>query len=165
MAAVAAMFAGVFICSFLISRVNAGRSVVDKLRSGKLSSSAVSRIEILRLKPSGWSFRERDYDGLERVRVTDPGDAEKLMSLLKEDSAPGIHHNHPTLLHSGLLRIEVHGSEDYYIFYQVYREQDDEYATIDANAANNPDPNSAQHFENIRIATFLRDHDPWYPKQ
>jgi hypothetical protein len=119
-AVVAAMFAGTLACTLFVSRLTAGHSIIDKLQSDKLASSDISRIEILQYPMSGWSFSERDYDKFERVRITDSSAADELISLLRKDSIPGIqHHNHPELVRSGLLRMDVSGGEHYYVFYQV----------------------------------------------
>lgn len=147
--------------------VRHGVSFIAALQSGEIAPQDITRVEVLRFNPSGgWPFQESEYAKLDRVAVGKVSELDSLLSVLTTDSRLGRQHrNHPGTLHWGILRIELQNGDHFYLYYQVERDQTGDFVSIDANSANNTNPNGATHYENSPFVTVLRRNDPWFPKQ
>ncbi len=143
--------------------IQPGPSFVDQLQSGKILPQDVSRVDILKNAGTTWPFTEQDYAALPRVTVSKQSEVDALVSALAASAAGRQFHNHPGKLHGGILRVDVHSGEHYYIFYAVYGDAGGVFTDIKANSANSTNPNGAETFENVGIVSWIRSNDPWYP--
>jgi len=150
--------------SLFFAGVNPGPSLIQELRTGAITESGIQAIEILKFDPgAGWPFSEREYARKARKRLATPEPANELVSILRESTTDGHkHRNHPSTFYYGILRIELVDGGHYYVIYHLGYYNGEYYAYADTNSRNSTNPNGARNYENVPLAKFLKEHDPWY---
>ncbi len=149
--------------SLFFSGVNPGPSVIDELRSGMIAEADIKSIEILKFDPgAGWPFSESEYSRKVRKQIG-PAATKQLIGILTTSSTNGHkHRNHPATFYYGILRIDVAQGCHFYIFYHLGYYNNQYYVYVDANSKNSTNPNGADEYENIPLADYLKENDPWY---
>ena len=143
--------------------VNPGPSFIEELRTGAITESDIKRIEILKFDPgAGWPFSERDYARKARKRIATPR-ANELVRILRVSTTNGYKpRNHPATFYYGILRIDLVDGAHYYVFYSLGCDNGGYYASVKASSKDSTNSNGAKDYENVPLAEFLKQNDPWY---
>jgi hypothetical protein len=143
--------------------INDGPTLIEAVRSGEVDVQGISGVEILKFDPGGgWPFSETEYNRKDKKSL-EMDSIEELLRILKSDTTDGWkQRNHPVTYYYGILRISVNDGGHYYLFYDLSYCQGQHYVSLSANSCDSTNPNGATKYENILLAKFLKDGDPWY---
>lgn len=149
--------------SLLFVGANPGPTIIEELRTSKITEADIRSIKILKFDPgAGWPFSESDYSRKASKQI-DPEATEQLIELLTVSTTNGHkHRNHPATFYYGIFRLDLIQGGHFYIFYHLGYYNNQYYVYLDANSLNSTNPNGADEYESIPLATFLKIHDPWY---
>jgi hypothetical protein len=167
----AAVVVGFLVCAasgwcfhwLFFAGVNPGPTLIQELRTGAITASDMKAIDILKFDAGGgWPFSEREYTRKARKRLA-PESANGLLDILRTATTDGNKaRNHPASFYYGILRIELVAGGHYYVFYELGYDRGEYFTYVDANARNSTNPNGATHYENVPLAQFLKQDDPWF---
>jgi hypothetical protein len=135
------------------------------VRQHKLTLPRIESVDIFKVAPDGGRpFTKADYAALPRVKIASPAVIAEVYRMLLEHTKDGTPwKDHPAGVYYGMLRLNCVSGEHYYIYYSL-RYRDEYYILLDANSANEDNPNCAKRYHSRRLVSFLRNHDPWFAK-
>jgi len=146
--------------------IQPGPSLIEELRSGRVTAASMERVDVLRFDPGGgWPILESDFRGMERASITSADQIRDLIGLLRTRSSDGYQaRNHPGTVHFGILKFVLKDGKPYYLFFQILLYQGNTFTAFEVGSVGSTNPNGGKHYDNGPLSDFLRLHDPWYGK-
>ena len=147
-----------------------GPTLIEELKAGSITTADIEKVEILKWpEPDRPGFHVGKVDDWyrehKRVPVKSDEAIVELVEILRDLTTARGHKSHPVFVYRSLLRIETKNGAYYYLFCPVYYDQHKlkrNYVPLRSGSKCTVNPNGAKEYDNVRLADFLRTHDPWF---
>lgn len=163
-------FFGLVLYWAMTDGVYPGPTLIEELRSGSITAADIAKVEILK-----WPEPDRIrldvgeggdwYDDLERVPLESPEAIVELLGILRDRTTDRRFRSHPSHRYRSLVRLETKDGGYYYLFCPVLYGASDlerDFVRVRSGSRYTVNLNGAKEYENIPLADFLKEHDPWY---